>query len=207
MKNIFFTAMICFTASNVSYAQTDSIYSEPRWVLDFGGSVGFFAPFDQFNERKFLAGVSSTTSLQFNYKKHFFTRLEFGEVSAGYRYHSMLGPVISDINSTTNSINIGLGFGYQYKVGQWQPFIYTGAGPSLVFIPATTYEAGSNTLAYKTNASVKMHMNAGAGVNYYLSRSIILLIEAKTFSVPNLPKNPSPNLSGIAVLVNIKITL
>jgi len=204
---LLFVSLFWAAASIRVRAQSDSTHSDPKWVLDFGGSIGLFAPFRQVDDKRFLIGVSSTTSVQFNYKKHLFFRLEVGDVSAGFRYKAVAGPVNSDINSTTNSINVGLGLGYQYKVKKWQPFVYAGSGPSLVFVPATVYDVSTNTLDYKTNSAIKMHWNAGAGVNYYLSKSVILLLEAKTFTVTNLPKNPSPNLSGISVLVNIKITL
>jgi hypothetical protein len=76
-----------------------------------------------------------------------------------------------------------------------------------VTVPFTQYQAASNTVRYSTNSGIKLNVNAGAGVNYFLSKSIILLLEARTFSVLNLPQNHSVDLSGISLLVNIKITL
>lgn len=205
MKNKFLITFLCIGTSFMAKAQTQSDSS--NWVLDFGGSVGLFIPFNQVNGEEMLIGTTSTTSVQFNYKRHFFARLQFGEISAEFKYKTTLGPIKSAINSNTNSLNLALDIGYQSRLRKWQPLVYAGAGPSYVFIPAMTHDINTNTVSYTTNESIQLYMNAGAGVNYYLSKSVILVLELQTSTVLNLPQKPSANLTGISALVNIKITL
>lgn len=207
IKTIFITYLLCIGTSVVAKAQSDSSSTEPKWVIDFGGAIGLYMPYHHADGAKTPVGFTSMTSVQLNYKRHFFTRLEVGDLSVDFKYKSALPTVNSDINSTTTSISVGLGAGYRFNYRKWQPFVYAGAGPSYVTVPFTTYDTGSNTVRYSTNSGIKLNMNAGAGVNYFLSKSIILLLEARTFSVLNLPQNHSVDLNGISLLVNIKITL
>lgn len=186
-------------------AQSDSTHLHPKWVIDIGGSIGVFIPFHQPRGEDIFIGTNSITSVQFNYKEHLFGRLEVGEISADFRLKNSLGGVNSDIKSVSNSINLALGGGYQFRIGKWQPFLYTGAGPSYVTVPAMTFDPLLNTVKYRNKASIKLQLNAGAGVNYYLSKAVILLFETKASSLTNMPSNPS--LRGISALVNIKITL
>lgn len=205
-KNIIALIIIIGGSKSVK-AQSDSSDTEKKWIIDIGGSVGLFIPFHQPNGESMIIGTTSTTSVQFNYQKHYFARLEFGEITADFRDKSVINGLNSKINSTTNSINIGLGLGYQYRIGKWQPYIYAGGGPSYVTVPEMTYDPGSNTVNYRTNSTIEGQVNLGAGVNYYLSKSVILLMETKASSVLGLPQQPNANLSGISVLVNIKIAL
>lgn len=207
INHLLFTSMLCIGTSLVARAQSDSSATEPKWVIDFGGAIGLYLPYHHADGAKTPIGFTSMTSIQLNYKRHFFTRLEVGDLSVDFKYKSALPTVNSDVNSTTTTINVGLGGGYRFNYRKWQPFVYAGAGPSYVTVPFTEYRAGSNTVRYSTNSSIKLNMNAGAGVNYFLSKSIILLLEARTFSVLNLPQNHSVDLNGISLLVNIKITL
>lgn len=205
MKNKFLITFLCIGTSLIAKAQTQSDSS--NWAIDFGGSVGLFIPFNQVNGEEMLIGTNSTTSVQFNYKRHFFARLQFGELSADFKYKTTLGSLKSEINSNTNSLNLALDIGYQSRLRKWQPLVYAGAGPSYVTIPAMTYDMNTNTARYTTNSSIQLYMNAGAGVNYYLSKSVILVLELQASTVLNLPQKPSANLTGISALVNIKITL
>jgi hypothetical protein len=203
--HILFIAIFGGWPWSAANAQSDSASIHPKWVIDIGGSIGLFIPFHQPQGEDIFIGTNSITSVQFNYKEHLFARLEVGEISADFRLKNSLGGVNSDIKSVSNSINLALGGGYQSRVGKWQPFVYAGAGPSYVTVPSMTYEPSLNTVKYRNNASIKLQMNAGAGVNYYLSKSVILLFETKASSLINMPSNPS--LTGISALVNIKITL
>jgi len=205
MKNKYLITFLCIGISFTAKAQTQSDSS--IWTIDFGGSVGLFIPFNQVKGEEMLIGTTSTTSVQFNYKRHFFGRLQFGEISSEFKYKNTLGSLKSDINSNTNSLNLALDIGYQSRLRKWQPLVYAGAGPAYVFIPAMTYDMNTNTARYTTNESIQLYMNAGAGVNYYLSKSVILVFELQASTILNLPQRPSANLTGISALVNIKITL
>jgi len=199
--------IVIISGSKSVKAQIDSTDTEKKWIIDLGGSIGLFIPFHQPKGESMIIGTTTNTSIQFNYEKHYFARLEFGEISADFRDKRMINGINSKINSNTNSLNIALGLGYQYRIGKWQPFIYGGGGPSYVSVPEMNYDEGSNTASYRTKTSVNGQLNLGTGVNYYLSKSIMLLLETKASSVLNLPKQPNANLSGISALVNVKIAL
>ncbi|MGQ7855538.1 outer membrane beta-barrel protein [Pedobacter sp. WC2501] len=208
MKSKIIIAVIVFITGSISVkAQKGSTDLEKKWIIDIGGSIGLFIPFHQPKNEDMILGTTTNTSVQFNYEKHYFARLEFGQISVGFRDKSVINGINSDINSSTNSLNIGLGLGYQYRIRKWQPFIYGGGGPSYVTVPEMSFDKSSNTVSYRTNSTVNGQLNLGVGVNYYLSRSIILLLETKASSVLGLPKQPNANLSGISALVNVKIAL
>ncbi|MGE6906494.1 outer membrane beta-barrel protein [Pedobacter suwonensis] len=205
--NNFFTVLLLIGASASAKAQVRNELSDRKWLIEFGGAVGLFTPFQQAKEDKILIGTSSLTAIQFNYKKQFFGRLQVGETRIGFKNKTSYGTVNSDINVAASNLNVGAFVGYHYGLGNWQPFVILGAGPSLIGVPVTSFEPETNTVQYKTDTRTYLHATGGIGVNYSLSRSIMLLLECQATSLPGLPKEPSTHLEGISALINVKISL
>ena len=207
LKKATFIALISLSISYTIKAQTIDSVKEHKWRIDFGGAIGLFAPFDQVAGEPMLLGTTSQTTVQFNYKKQFFGRVQFGETSVGYKSNTTFNGINSVIDANSNSINLGLGFGYHRGLGNWEPFIVAGLGPSLVRHPKADIEAVSNTVNYSNESKIYMYGNIGLGVNYNLSKSIMLLLECQATKISNLPKIPSTHLSGISALINVKFAL
>ncbi|MCX2431013.1 outer membrane beta-barrel protein [Pedobacter sp. GR22-10] len=202
--------LIALVFSGIYYtvkAQVSDPAKERKWRIDFGGAIGLFAPFDQVAGEPMLLGTTSQTTVQFNYKKQFFGRVQLGETSVGYKSNTASNGINSMIDANSNSINLGLGFGYHRGLGNWVPFIVAGLGPSLVRHPQADIDATSNTVNYSNDSKLYLYGNVGLGVNYNLSKSIMLLLECQATKIANLPKTPSTHLSGISALINVKFAL
>jgi hypothetical protein len=100
-----------------------------------------------------------------------------------------------------------MSFGYQQSFSKWQPFILGGAGASFIDIPITSFDKSSNTINYSTASSTNLYINAGAGMNFKISNSLIIFMEGQASTIPDLPKNSNTHLSGINAMTGIKATL
>lgn len=208
MKIKLFISLICIgTSAATAQAQNTDDVSNRKLYLDFGGVVGIFIPYDQVKGQKVLIGSNAMTYLQLNYHRDFFTRLQFGQTTVDFKSQNTFGAVTSQVNAKTNSTNLGLSLGYQHSFGKWQPFILAGSGASFLDVPVTTFDGNTNTVSYTTASATKLYINAGAGINYKLSKSVILFMEGQGSTIPDLPKNSSTHLSGISILIGIKAPL
>lgn len=204
----FLMVLICMSASAATaYAQVSGDVSTGKLYLDFGGSVGVFIPFDQVKDQKTLYGSNAVTYLQLNYHQHYFAKLQFGQTTLDFKSQNSFGNITSQVNAKANSTNLGLSAGYQQTFGKWQPFILLGAGASFIDVPATSFDARANRINYTTSSSTDLYINAGAGINYKISRSFILFLEGQAFTIPDLPKNSITHLNGINALIGIKAPL
>ncbi|MDP4208171.1 MAG: hypothetical protein Q8928_05090 [Bacteroidota bacterium] len=208
MKTNFFIVLIYIGTSAVAARAQNAVEpSERKFYLDFGGAVGVFIPFDQTNDPKTLYGSNAMTYLQLNYQRHLFTKLQFGQTTVNFKSQSVFGTVTSQFNSKANSTNLGLSTGYQQNFGKWQPFILLGAGASFIDIPTTAFDTKANTVSYTTASTTNLYINAGAGVNFKLSKGYIIFLEAQASTIPDLPKSSYTHLSGISVVIGLKAPL
>ena len=204
----FITALVCIvTSTATARAQSGDYVSERKLYLDFGGSVGVFIPFDQVKGQKALYGSNAMTNLQLNYHQYYFARLQFSQTTVDFQSQNSFGSVLSSVNAKANSSNLGLSFGYQRNFGRWQPYVLLGGGASFIDVPATTVNVNANTIGYSTSSSTCLYLNAGAGINYRVSKSFVLFLEGQASTIPNLPKNSITHLNGISALIGIKAPL
>lgn len=197
--------IVALTAT--AHAQSGAYVSDRKLYLDFGGSVGVFIPFDQVKGQKALYGSNAMTNLQLNYHQHYFARLQFSQTTVDFQSQNSFGSVSSSVSAKANSSNLGLSFGYQRSFGPWQPFVLLGAGASFIDVPATTLNANANTVSYTTSSSTNLYLNAGAGINYRISKSFVLFLEGQASTIPNLPGSSITHLNGISALIGIKAPL
>lgn len=202
-----FTALFLICASNAKAQISSEAPAERKWMIEFGGAIGPFVPFQQGKNEKTLIGTSSLTAIQFNYKKQFFGRLQFAETRIGFKNQTDYGTVSSDIDVNASNLNLGIFVGYHYGIGNWQPLVLLGVGPSLIGIPVTSYDPNTNIISYRTKTDTYLHATGGVGVNYNLSKSIILLLEFQGTILPGIPKKPATHLDGVNALINIKISI
>lgn len=207
LKIATFITLISFGSRFMAKAQSTVNPLEHKWRIDFGGAIGLFAPFDQVGGEPMILGTTSQTTIQFNYKKQFFARVQLGETTVGYKSKSTFNGINSAIDANSSSTNLAFSFGYHRGLGSWTPFIVAGLGPALVRHPQAIFDAPSNTINYSNSSDLYLHGNLGLGVNYNLSKSVMLLLECQATKIPGLPKDPSPHLSGISALINVKIAL
>ncbi|EHQ26368.1 outer membrane beta-barrel protein [Mucilaginibacter paludis] len=208
MKTKFFMMLICFGASvSIAHAQNNDETTARKLYLDFGGSVGVFIPYDQVKGTKTLIGSNAMTSLQLNYHQDYFAKLQFGQTIVDFKSQSNFETVNSSIDAKANSTNLGLGVGYQHRFGRWQPYILGGAGASFIDVPATSFVKASNTINYTTSSGTYLYVNAGAGINFTVSKAFIFFLEGQGSTIPNLPNKSSTHLSGISAMIGIKAPL
>jgi len=202
----FFIALICISTSLcTAHAQSSDDITMKKWYLDFGGSVGLFISSEQVKGQKTPVGSIALTYLQLNYKRNLFTKLQFGQTTVGFKSQSTFGTINSLVNTKANSTNLGLSMGYQRSFGKWQPFILAGSGASFIEVPATAFD--TNAVNYTTSSGSYLYINAGAGINYKVSKSFILFLEGQGSTIPNLPQKSSTHLTGISALIGIKAPL
>ncbi len=208
-KKVTLIALVFIGGHHTIQAQNLVPASNRKWRIDFGGAIGLFSPFDQVSGESWLLGTISQTTIQFNYKKQFFARVQIGETRVGYKNNTTLSAsgINSSIDANSSSMNLGLGFGYHRGLGSWEPFIYGGLGPSLVQHPQAVFTESSQTINYSNVSKIYLYGNIGLGVNYNLSKYIILMLECQANQIPGLPKTPSTHLNGISALINAKIAL
>lgn len=205
MKNNLLIALLF--SSICAKAQDASDFPVRKWSLDFGGSVGVFIPFDQVKDSKTAIGSNAITTLQLNYREHFFTRLQFGQTTVDFKYRSTFPTINSDISAKANSTNLGLVFGYQRSFRRLQPYVFAGAGASFIDAPTAFYDLEQNMVNYRTLSGTHLQVIAGAGLNYRLSKTFILFLEGQAATIPDIPKNSATHLSGISALIGIKAPL
>jgi opacity protein-like surface antigen len=208
MKIKFFIMLMFIGAlASTARAQNNDDPTARKLYLDFGGSVGLFLPFDQVKDQKTLKGSNAMTALQLNYHRDYFAKLQFGQTTVNYKSQSTIGTINSGIDAKTNSTNLGLNIGYQHSFGSWQPFILAGAGASFVDVPTASFDKTSNTVNYTTSSNTYTYINAGAGLNYKLSKWCIIYMEGQASTIPNLPQKSRTHLSGISAMIGIKAPL
>lgn len=206
-KKVSFIALIFIGSAYAVKGQTLAPAKDRKWRIDFGGAIGLFAPFDQVSGEPMLLGTTTQTTIQFNYKKQFFGRVQVGETSVGYKSNTVFNGVNSVIDANSSSMNLSLGLGYHRGLGNWEPFIYAGLGPALVHHPQAIFDESTRTIAYSNTSEIYLYGNIALGVNYNLSKSVIVMLECQANKIPNLPKTPSTHLNGISALINVKIAL
>jgi hypothetical protein len=208
MKTKFFILLICFGASvSIARAQNSDDPTSRKLYLDFGGSVGVFIPHDHAKGTKTLIGSNAMTSLQLNYRQDYFAKLQFGQTIVDFKSQSNFETANSSIAAKANSTNLGLVFGYQHSFGRWQPYILGGAGASFIDVPTTSFVKASNTINYTTSSGTYMYINAGAGINFKVSKAFIFYLEGQGSTIPDLPNKSNTHLSGISAMVGIKAPL
>ncbi|GAA3990277.1 outer membrane protein [Mucilaginibacter dorajii] len=208
IRTKFFITLVCIGAlTSAARAQNNDDPTARKLYLDFGGSVGVFIPYDQVKGQKTLTGSNAMTSLQLNYHQNYFIKLQFGQTTVNFKSQNAFGTLSSLIDAKTNSTNLGLNIGYQRSFGRWQPFVLAGAGASFIDVPATSFDKVSNTVNYTTFSGTYLYINAGAGINYKVSRSFTFYLEGQGSTIPNLPNKSSTHLSGISAMIGIKAPL
>ena len=208
MKTKFLIPLICITISAFTVqAQNNEDVTTRKFYFDFGGAIGVFIPFDQASDQKTLVGSNAMTYLQVNYHQNYFAKLQFGQTTVDFKSQTSFGALNSFVSAKANSTNLGMSFGYQRSFGKWQPFILGGAGASFIDVPASSFDAKTNTINHTTSSATNLYINAGAGVNFKISNSFIIFTEAQGSTIPDLPKNSNTHLSGISALIGIKATL
>lgn len=209
MKTKFFILLIFFGASvSIARAQNSDDPTARKLYLDFGGSVGVFIPYDQAKGQKSLMGSNAMTALQLNYHQNYFTKLQFGQKTVNFKSQNNFETINSRINAKANSTDLGLAIGYQHTFGRWQPFILAGSGASFIDVPATSFsKATTGTVNYTTFSGTYQYVNAGAGINFKVSKAFIFYLEGQGSTIPNLPNKSSTHLSGISAMIGIKAPL
>ncbi|WEA00629.1 outer membrane protein [Mucilaginibacter sp. SJ] len=206
-KSFFVTLMSIGALASTACAQSVDDPAARKLYLDFGGSVGLFIPYNQVKGQNTLTGSNAMTALQLNYHQNYFVKLQFGQTTVNFKSQSNLGAINSSINAQANSSNLGLGFGYQHSFGRWQPFVLAGVGTSFIDVPTTSFDVKTNAVNYSTFSGTYLYINAGAGINYKISKSFILFLEAQGSTIPELPNKSSTHLSGISTMAGIKAPL
>lgn len=199
-------SFVCISAA-AAHAQANNDPALRKIYLDFGGSVGLFIPVDNAKNATTKNGSNAITALQLNYHQNYLLRLQFGQTTVNFKSQNQFGTVASSVNAKANSTNLGLAGGYQRTYGRWQPFVVAGAGVSFIDVPATNFNGFTQTVSFSTVSGQYLYFNIGTGINYKVSRSFTVFLEAQGSTIPELPKNSATHLSGISALIGIKAPL
>jgi hypothetical protein len=205
MTKLLITILFFFSA--LLMAQTQSETGTKKFSVDFGGSFGVFSPFKEsakgFPDDKNQLGSNGVTFLQFNYKEHYFAKLQFGQTTVSYKSIQSSNGFNSIIDSKANSTTIGINIGYQYKIKHWQPFVMVGSGTSFIDSPKTVL-INENTISYTTKTGNYLYISASIGVNYIFNRYFIVSLEGQASRLPTVPSGSDTHLSGMSLQLGLK---
>ena len=200
------TAILLFCVT-LLMAQTESDSLSKKFSVDFGGSFGIFAPFKESNkgfpDNKNQLGSNGVTFLQFNYKEHYFAKLQFGQTTVSYKTIQNSNGFNSIIDSKANSTTIGINVGYQYKIKHWQPFVMVGSGTSFIDSPKTVL-LNENTISYTTKTGNYLYLSGSLGVNYIFNRYFIVSLEGQASTLPTAPSGSDTHLSVMSLQLGLK---
>ena len=204
-KKNFLIVFLCAGHSFTSMAQADSVHHH-KWVLDFGGSIGVFVPFEK-EQNKIQIGSTAMTFLQLNFRKSYFARFQFGQTTVDYESKYQFPNGTASINSKANSTILGINLGYQYTWKRWNPYVMLGSHIAFIDVPTINTDLNDNNLSFSTATNPFLYLNAGAGINYNVSKSFIFMLESQISTIPNIPSNATTHLSGITFQIGIKSPL
>ncbi|WP_407481701.1 hypothetical protein [Elizabethkingia meningoseptica] len=111
------------------------------------------------------------------------------------------------MHTKINSTNLGIDSGYQMLNGKWQPFIFAGSGIAFIEEPRIDYDPSLKKINYGTNSTSNVYLNAGAGVNYIISKTFIILGEFLLYTVPGISSTSLTKLDGFSPVIGIKAVL
>lgn len=149
----------------------------------FGLDVGAYVPSGGDGDQ-----LDSATLFKGLYEYYVTPRVSL-RASAGWSEPSLKGSPIDKVRM----IPIGLDIDYNWERGKWHPFVGAGLGANFM-----QYKRRGESLG---ESATKPNVNAGAGIEYFLNRSVVLKGEGRYHAVGDYGR---VSTSGLALTAGVK---
>ncbi|MBC8033472.1 MAG: hypothetical protein H7Y03_04965 [Chitinophagaceae bacterium] len=189
-----------------------SQYNEPvthkpaRFKYYFNGAFGFYLP-DNLSKSLANNGSITAANFQMNYHDNYFSRVFFDQLNIKYQANAVVNDVYTSINSKVSNTTFGVDLGYTFPIRRLSPYIYGGAGMSILDVPIVKPDLLNNNVTYATSTKSFLNLRAGIGCDLEISKLFIIYVEGQFSSVPYKTVIDNRRLNGFSVLLGFKTPL
>ncbi len=203
---MFFSKGFCQTGEKEN-DQTVVTKKPRRFEYYFNSGIGFYFPT---GSSPFLTdkGEVYAFNLQLNYKGNYFSHLYMDSDVLKYRRENVpVNNTVATIDCKLNTVNIGLDLGYTFPIKKLSPYVYGGAGVALIETPFLRGGSAPNEVTLGTEYKTFFQYRAAAGIDYELSRTYTVFLEAQYSGTAFKSAIDNRQLNGVSLMIGIRTPL
>ncbi len=202
-KNIFVKhtiIVLLYFSVNKLLAQTDI----KKFNYTFNSGIGAYNPLIN-NAKLASTGLLFSFQLQANYKTKYFSRITFSQFSLSYKDNFAVNGLNIKIEDRLETLTLGLDAGYVFfQKNKFNTYALVGASSAAMFIPKIQYNSANTDSNISKQLNFFPLFNAGIGLEYKLSKLVILSAEIQYVSIPFKTELSSKQFNGIISQLNFK---